>query len=307
VGVEIQVDGHTKSFGRQVIWQDVSLTLPAGEISVMLGPSGTGKSVFLETLVGLLKPDRGSVMINGRHLTRLREADLYEVRKLFGVLFQDGALFGSMSLYDNIAFPLREHAVTERGGQPEAVQLEAGQLEAETEGGERGRSRQGAGGWPRGAKASLAGPLVITLSSLAAFGLVAYRVRPGSRVETARDQASAAAQHDVVSILSYDYRHLDRDFAAGRAALTGSFAKDYRATTTKLVRPGATAYHVVVKAEVAAESVVSATAGEVVVLLFVNQTTTSTRLDGPRVDLNRVRLTLVKVDGSWLVNNVAAL
>ena len=59
MGVEICVEGLTKSFGRQVIWQDVSLTLPAGEISVMLGPSGTGKSVFLKTLVGLLKPDQG--------------------------------------------------------------------------------------------------------------------------------------------------------------------------------------------------------------------------------------------------------
>ncbi|MDQ1642017.1 MAG: phospholipid/cholesterol/gamma-HCH transport system ATP-binding protein [Actinomycetota bacterium] len=109
MGVEIKVEGLTKSFGRQVIWKDVSLTLPAGEISVMLGPSGTGKSVLLKTLVGLLKPDSGSIMIEGRDLTTLRERDLYEVRKLFGVLFQDGALFGSMSLYDNIAFPLREH------------------------------------------------------------------------------------------------------------------------------------------------------------------------------------------------------
>ncbi len=109
MGVKIQVDGLTKSFGRQVIWRDVSLTLPAGEISVMLGPSGTGKSVFLKTLVGLLKPDSGSIMIQGRDLTQLKEKDLYEVRKLFGVLFQDGALFGSMSLFDNIAFPLREH------------------------------------------------------------------------------------------------------------------------------------------------------------------------------------------------------
>ncbi|TLQ48066.1 ABC transporter ATP-binding protein [Streptomyces marianii] len=109
MGVEIRVEGLTKSFGRQVIWQDVSLTLPAGEISVMLGPSGTGKSVFLKTLVGLLRPDRGSVRIADRDITRLREHDLYEVRKLFGVLFQDGALFGSMNLYDNIAFPLREH------------------------------------------------------------------------------------------------------------------------------------------------------------------------------------------------------
>jgi phospholipid/cholesterol/gamma-HCH transport system ATP-binding protein len=109
VGVEIRVEGLTKSFGSQTIWQDVSLTLPAGEISVMLGPSGTGKSVFLKTLVGLLKPDRGSIVIDGRDLVTLGERDLYEIRKLFGVLFQDGALFGSMSLYDNIAFPLREH------------------------------------------------------------------------------------------------------------------------------------------------------------------------------------------------------
>jgi Mce-associated membrane protein len=167
--------------------------------------------------------------------------------------------------------------------------------------------RLGLGDWSTGAKALLAGLLAIALTALAAFGLVAYRVRAADQVETARDQASAAAQHDAVAILSYDYRHLDRDFAAARKALTGSFAGDYRATTTKLVRPGATQYHVVVKAEVAAESVVSATADKVVVLLFVNQTTTSTRLDGPRVDLNRVRLTLVKVDGSWLVNNVVAL
>src|SRR6478672_4021690 len=69
----------------------------------MLGPSGTGKSVFLKTLVGLLKPDSGSIWIQDRDLTRLREHDLYQVRKLFGVLF------GSMNLFDNIAFPLREH------------------------------------------------------------------------------------------------------------------------------------------------------------------------------------------------------
>ena len=109
MGVEIRVDGLTKSFGRQVIWEDVTLTLPAGEISVLLGPSGTGKSVFLKTLVGLLKPDRGHCWIGDRDMPRLREHDLYETRKLFGVLFQDGALFGSMNLFDNIAFPLREH------------------------------------------------------------------------------------------------------------------------------------------------------------------------------------------------------
>jgi len=92
-----------------MIWRDVSLTLPSGEISVLLGPSGTGKSVLLKTLVGLLRPDSGSIVIEGRDVCRIKERDLYEVRKLFGVLFQDGALFGSMNLYDNVAFPLREH------------------------------------------------------------------------------------------------------------------------------------------------------------------------------------------------------
>jgi phospholipid/cholesterol/gamma-HCH transport system ATP-binding protein len=109
VGVEIRVENLTKRFGRQTIWEDVSLTLPAGEISVLLGPSGTGKSVFLKTLIGLLKPDNGSITIDGTDITRIRERELYEVRKLFGVLFQDGALFGSQNLFDNIAFPLREH------------------------------------------------------------------------------------------------------------------------------------------------------------------------------------------------------
>jgi phospholipid/cholesterol/gamma-HCH transport system ATP-binding protein len=115
VGVEIQVEGLTKSFGRQLIWGDVTLTIPAGEICVMLGPSGTGKSVFLKTLIGLLKPDRGHIHIQGVDIATCSERQLYEVRKLFGVLFQDGAMFGSMSLYDNVAFPLREHTNKSEG------------------------------------------------------------------------------------------------------------------------------------------------------------------------------------------------
>src|SRR3546814_11457829 len=75
----------------------------------MLGPSGTGKSVLLKTIIGLLKPDQGSIIIEGTDLATCSEKELYEIRKLFGVLFQDGAMFGSMNLYDNIAFPLREH------------------------------------------------------------------------------------------------------------------------------------------------------------------------------------------------------
>lgn len=109
MGAEVVVENLTKKFGSQLIWGDVSLTLPAGEISVMLGPSGTGKSVFLKTLIGLLKPDQGHIWIEGVDIATCKEQELYEIRKLFGVLFQDGAMFGSMDLFDNVAFPLREH------------------------------------------------------------------------------------------------------------------------------------------------------------------------------------------------------
>src|SRR5512133_1089249 len=103
MGIGIQVEGLTKSFGPQRIWEDVTLEVPAGEVSVLLGPSGTGKSVFLKSLIGLLRPERGKNIVDGT------AKELYEIRTLFGVMFQDGALFGSMSLYDNTAFPLREH------------------------------------------------------------------------------------------------------------------------------------------------------------------------------------------------------
>jgi phospholipid/cholesterol/gamma-HCH transport system ATP-binding protein len=109
MGIEVVVEGLTKSFGSHVVWQDVSLSLPAGEVSVMLGPSGTGKTVFLKALVGLIRPDRGSVMVDGIDTASCRERELYRARRMFGVMFQDGALFGSLNLYDNIAFPLREH------------------------------------------------------------------------------------------------------------------------------------------------------------------------------------------------------
>jgi phospholipid/cholesterol/gamma-HCH transport system ATP-binding protein len=109
VGVEVVIDGLTKTFGSHVVWSNVSLTLPAGEVSVMLGPSGTGKTVFLKSLVGLIRPDRGRVLVDGIDTVSCSERQLYQARKLFGVMFQDGALFGSLNLYDNVAFPLREH------------------------------------------------------------------------------------------------------------------------------------------------------------------------------------------------------
>ncbi|WP_326595743.1 ABC transporter ATP-binding protein [Streptomyces sp. NBC_01803] len=109
MGTEVIIEGLTKSFGKQNIWEDVTLTLPAGEVSVMLGPSGTGKTVFLKSLVGLLRPERGRVLVDGVDMVNSPVKDVFEARKKFGLMFQDGALFGSMTLFDNIAFPLREH------------------------------------------------------------------------------------------------------------------------------------------------------------------------------------------------------
>src|SRR5882757_5123231 len=115
MGIGIQVEGLTKSFGSQRIWEDVTLDIPPGEVSVLLGPSGTGKSVFLKSLIGLLRPERGSIIVDGTDITECSAKELYDIRTLFGVMFQDGALFGSMSLYDNTAFPLREHTKKKEG------------------------------------------------------------------------------------------------------------------------------------------------------------------------------------------------
>jgi phospholipid/cholesterol/gamma-HCH transport system ATP-binding protein len=105
----IGVKDLTKTFGPQTVFEDVTCDIPKGKITVILGPSGTGKSVFLKHIMGLLRPDRGEIWIDEKNIPDLSEKDLYKVRRKFGVLFQDGALFGSMSVYDNVAFPLREH------------------------------------------------------------------------------------------------------------------------------------------------------------------------------------------------------
>jgi phospholipid/cholesterol/gamma-HCH transport system ATP-binding protein len=105
----ISIRGLTKSFGSHTVLEDVSFDIPKGRTTAILGPSGTGKSVLLKNILGLLIPDCGEIWVDGDQIVGLSERKLYEVRRKFGVLFQDGALFGSMTLYDNIAFPLREH------------------------------------------------------------------------------------------------------------------------------------------------------------------------------------------------------
>jgi phospholipid/cholesterol/gamma-HCH transport system ATP-binding protein len=121
----ISLRGVTKSFGSHTVIEDMTFDVPKGRITSILGPSGTGKSVLLKNILGLLVPERGEIWVDGDQIVGLREKRMYEVRRKFGVLFQDGALFGSMNLYDNIAFPLREHSKKNEKEIQEAVHRNA--------------------------------------------------------------------------------------------------------------------------------------------------------------------------------------
>lgn len=101
------IDLH-KSFGKQEVLKGVNLKINEGEVTAVIGRSGGGKSVLLKHIVGLLKPDKGSILIKGEDITKLRGKKLDQIRAEIGVVFQGGALFDSMTVFDNIAFPLRE-------------------------------------------------------------------------------------------------------------------------------------------------------------------------------------------------------
>ena len=108
MGTQIEVTDLTKSFGKQLIWGDVTLTIPAGEVSVMLGPSGTGKSVFLKALIGLLKPDRGSIMIEGTDIaTPLKQTGAFPA--LVGYMVSVGEQSGELEqMLDRVAIAYDE-------------------------------------------------------------------------------------------------------------------------------------------------------------------------------------------------------
>ncbi len=105
----IELKNVRKSFGSLVVLDDVNLKIYRGQTTVIIGESGTGKSVLLKHIVGLIRPDAGSVFFEGENIAKLSERALMTVRTKFGFLFQGGALFDSMSAIDNVAFPLREH------------------------------------------------------------------------------------------------------------------------------------------------------------------------------------------------------
>ena len=122
----IRFEGVRKTFGSLVVLEDLTLDVPAGETTVIMGPSGVGKSVFLKLLVGLMLPDCGQVWVTGVDIARAREREMRAVRMRLGMLFQEGALFDSMTVGDNVAFPLRRHT---RKKEPEIREIVAAKLE----------------------------------------------------------------------------------------------------------------------------------------------------------------------------------
>jgi phospholipid/cholesterol/gamma-HCH transport system ATP-binding protein len=99
-----------KAFGRNRILRGIDMRIPEGCICSIMGPSGTGKSVLIKHVLGLMKPDRGDVLVQGRSLSRLSRREIIGLRREIGVMFQDGALFSSMNVFENVTFPLRQHS-----------------------------------------------------------------------------------------------------------------------------------------------------------------------------------------------------
>jgi phospholipid/cholesterol/gamma-HCH transport system ATP-binding protein len=107
--IAVRIKDLYKSFGPQKVLQGINLEIERGKITVIIGKSGGGKSVLLKHIIGLLKPDSGEIWVEGTEITRLKEKELNDVRKRFGMLFQEAALFDSLNVFENVAFPLREH------------------------------------------------------------------------------------------------------------------------------------------------------------------------------------------------------
>ncbi len=111
----IEMTDVHKSFGRQKVHSGINLNVVKGAITVIIGPSGTGKSVLLKEMMGLVLPDSGKITVDGVDIETATKSRLLELRKKFGMLFQNAALFDSMTVSENVAFPLKEHtAMTER-------------------------------------------------------------------------------------------------------------------------------------------------------------------------------------------------
>lgn len=117
----IEINELNVSFGRQGVLRDISLSVPAGQTLAIIGESGCGKTVLLKTIIGLVRPTKGYVKFDGQRIDQLNDQELTRQRTRFGFVFQNAALFDSMTVADNISFPLRQHRPDERAGHDEAM------------------------------------------------------------------------------------------------------------------------------------------------------------------------------------------
>ncbi len=106
----VEIESLTFKRGERVIYNNISLAIPKGKVTAIMGPSGIGKTTLLRLIGGQIRPDSGNIYFDGKNIPKLSRNDLYETRKRMSMLFQSGALFTDMSVYDNIAFPIREHS-----------------------------------------------------------------------------------------------------------------------------------------------------------------------------------------------------
>jgi len=191
-----------------------------------------------------------------------------------------------------------------RGGSPTGTTADpepvAAGASAESEGSDSGGARR---------RPPLALLLVglLTVAMVAGVAFLALRLRDEGRTETARSEAVAASRDAARVLFSYDHATLEEDFARGLSVATGDFREEYARTTEEVVKDVATQYKAVVVAEVIESAVVSASPDEVETLVFLNQATTSTQIEGRQVDQSRVRMRMVERDGDWLVAEVSAL
>ena len=105
----VEIKDLSFSYGKRIIYENVSLEIPKGKITAFMGPSGTGKTTMLRLIGGQLAPDAGSVMFDGINVHKLSRPDLYSLRRRMSMLFQSGALFTDLNVFDNVAYPIREH------------------------------------------------------------------------------------------------------------------------------------------------------------------------------------------------------
>jgi Mce-associated membrane protein len=197
-----------------------------------------------------------------------------------------------------------------RAGQPEAPTEPTAADEPPTQPAAPGPSlvpSAGVGWLATPAVAAVTVVAVLAAAAVALAALVTTHVSSVNAVERTRGDVVGAATSGVATVLSYDYRHLDADFAKAQRLLTAHFRKQYDDTTAKGVRPLATKYKAISSADVSAAGVVEAGSDRAVVLVFVNQTVTNSQLTAPRLDRSRIDVTLVRSHGRWLIDKLTTL